>query len=115
MQLLPCNKPTGPLETAPRTSLRADSALETWAGFWNLDDEGYYTRCVYADGSEAWFHLVDELPRDEKFESRGRVIKFYSSRARADIVSMRLMGIASGRPILVGTSRRRARTGGVRS
>ncbi len=113
VQLLPCNCPTGSLETAPRTSLRADTAGERWEGFWSTADEGYYTRCSYADGSDAWFRLVDEAPREERFERpRSRVIKFSSNRAGADVVAMRLMAARGRRPILVGTSRRRPRSAG---
>jgi hypothetical protein len=113
VQLLPCNRPSGSLETAPRTSLRVDSAEERWEGFWSDADEGYYTRCTYADGTERWFRLADEAPREERFERpRSRVIKFSSNRTAVDIVTMRLMAAQGGRPILVGTSRRRSRPAG---
>jgi hypothetical protein len=60
--------------------------------------------------------MADELPREERYEApRTRVIKFYSTRANADVVAMRLMAAKGGRPILVGTSRRRARPAGVLS
>ena len=54
------------LESAPKTSLRADSEQEQWEGFWSVADEHYYTRCVRADGAESWFRMVDEAPRDEQ-------------------------------------------------
>jgi len=79
-------------------------------------DEGYYTRCTHADGRECWFRMADETPREEHFDGlRSRVIKFSSSRARVDGVAMRLMVAKGRRPILVGTSRRRARPAGVLS
>ena len=110
VQLLPCNRPIGSLETAPRTSLRADSPQETWEGFWCVADEGYYTRCTYTDGRECWFRLADAAPRDEHYErSRARIIKFSSSSAHDDVVTMRLMAAHGRRPILVGKSRRRVR------
>lgn len=113
VQLLPCNRPTGSLETAPRTSLRADSPQETWEGFWCIADEGYYTRCTHADGHECWFRLADESPREEHSDGpRARIIKFSSSRAHEDVMAMRLMAARGRRPILVGTSRRRARPAG---
>ena len=116
MQLLPCDRPAGSLETAPRTSLRADSEQESWEGFWCVSDEGYYTRCTYADGRECWFRLADEMPRDEYQDARrARVIKFSSKRAGEDVVAMRLLGVQGRRPILVGTSRRRTRPAEARS
>jgi hypothetical protein len=93
--------------------LRADSAQEKWDGFWSLADEGYYTRCTHADGRECWFRLADEAPRDEPSgRFRAGIIKFSSSRAHDDVVTMRLMAAHGRRPILVGTSRRRARPAG---
>ncbi|HEX7938800.1 MAG TPA: hypothetical protein VF483_07380 [Gemmatimonadaceae bacterium] len=113
MQLLPCNRPTGSLETAPRTSLGTDSPQETWEGFWCIADEGYYTRCTYADGRECWFRLADEAPREDRYDRvRSNIIKFSSTRAHDDVVSMRLMAVHGRRPILVGASRRRVRPTG---
>ena len=116
MQLLPCNRPTGSLEAAPRTSLRADSPQEKWDGFWCVADEGYYTRCTYTDGRECWFRMADETPRDDHFDGpRARVIRFSSKRATEDVVAMRLISSRGRRPVLVGASRRRARPAGVLS
>jgi len=113
VQLLPCNRPVGSLETAPRTSLSADSSQETWAGFWCVADEGYYTCCTHADGAECWFRLADESPRDDQVDRpRIRSIKFSSSGAHDDVVAMRLMAARGRRPILVGASRRRVRPAG---
>ncbi|MGH8526464.1 MAG: hypothetical protein ACREXY_20320, partial [Gammaproteobacteria bacterium] len=52
VQLRLCNPPTGPLESAPRSALREDTANERWEGFWCVADERYYARCVRRDGSE---------------------------------------------------------------
>ena len=113
MQLLSCNRPSGSLESAPRTSLRADSPQETWEGFWCLTDDVYYTRCTGSDGREYWFRMADESPREESWERhRARIIKFSSNRVGADVVAMRLMTAQGRRPILVGTSRRRSRSAG---
>ena len=109
MQLLPCNRPTGLLESAPQTSLRDDSEQERWEGFWSVADEHYYTRCIRTDGAEQWYRLVDEAPRDDtRHWGDGRAISF-SSRpgGRASFVGMRLLAAQGGRPILVGKSRRR--------
>lgn len=109
MQLLPCNRPTGLLESAPQTSLRADSEQERWEGFWSVADEHYYTRSVGQEGAEQWYRLVDEAPRDDaRHWGDGRAIKF-SSRpgGQVSFVGMRLLAAKGGRPILVGTSRRR--------
>jgi hypothetical protein len=65
VHLIPCNPPQGSLEQAPRTSLRpparrlSDSGQERWEGFWCVDDERYYTRCVRADLSEEWYRIHD--------------------------------------------------------
>ena len=68
---------------------------------------------TYADGRECWFRLADEAPREERYERpRTTIIKFSSSRAHDDVVSMRLMAAAGRRPILVGASRRRVRPAG---
>ena len=113
MQLLPCSRPTGSLETAPRTSLRADSERERWAGFWCVTDDAYYTCCTDAEGREVWFRMADEAPRDESWDRpRAKAIKFYSDRAAADVVTMRLLAAQGRKPILVGASRRRSRPAG---
>ena len=112
VQLLPCNRPTGLLESAPHTSLRADSVQERWEGFWSVADEHYYTRCVQVGGAEQWYRLVDEPPRDEsRHWSDSRAIKFSSGSgapcAQVTAVGMRLLAARGRRPILVGMSRRR--------
>jgi hypothetical protein len=116
VQLLPCVRPNGSLESAPRTSLRADSPQERWEGFWCVSDERYYTRCVRDDGSEQWFRLVDEAPGDDANGVRARVIRFPSSSSTRGVLftNMRLVARDGRKPILVGTARRRssARTSG---
>ena len=110
MQLLPCNQPSGTLEPAPRTSLRADTPDERWEGFWCDADERYYTRCTRRDGAEAWFRLVDEMPLDDA-AAGVRIFKFpSSSAAKITVTGMRLLGNSGKRPILVGTARRAPRT-----
>ena len=59
VELLPCNRPQGRLEHAPRTSLCADTVHEKWDGFWSLADERYYTRCTRSDGSQQWYRISD--------------------------------------------------------
>lgn len=106
VQLLPCNKPQGALETAPRTSLRNDTAHERWEGFWCLADERYYTRCVRTDGSQQWFRIVDQMVR-VRADREVRVFTFRPRRTR-DARSL-IVGTTGGRSILVGTSRRAPR------
>ena len=109
VQLLPCVRPDGLMESAPRTSLRADSPQERWEGFWCVTDERYYTRCVRDDGAEQWYRLVDEAPASEADVTRPRVIRFPSSVAgRPEVFGMRLVSRDGRRPILVGTARRRS-------
>jgi len=104
------------LESAPRTSLREDSAHEQWEGFWSVADEGYYTRCVRADGSEQWYRVVDEAPRVAEprvISLRARltrdVLRAAAHDARRAGVpdQMMLMPASKGRRLtLVGTLRR---------
>ena len=63
VDLISCNRPQGPLESAPRTSLRADSAEERWEGFWCVTDDRYYARCVRADGAEQWHSFGESSAR----------------------------------------------------
>ena len=111
MQLLPCPRPIGPLESAPRTSLRADSERERWDGFWS-EDERYYARCTRWDGSEQWYRIEDTRGVIQ-FRRRGLQPRVSAGvpRGSAMIVSTR----AGGGSMLVGTWRRRgARPEGVR-
>ena len=121
MHLLPCHRPIGSLESAPRTSLRADSAHEQWEGYWSVADEGYYAHCVRADGSEQWYRVADEESREHVAEPRVIPLRPRLTRdirgtpahdARRPGVSdqMLLVPASQGRHlILVGTSRRRSR------
>lgn len=110
VQLLPCNRPTGILESAPRTSLRADSAHERWEGYWSVSDEGYYARCACDDGSEQWYRVADEVTNESLTDSR--VIPFRRRKVTYDARQMLLISRPGQRPILVGTSRRRSRKRG---
>lgn len=33
---------------------------ERWEGFWCLDDEKYYARCLAANGREFWYRIADD-------------------------------------------------------
>jgi hypothetical protein len=113
VQLLPCNRPHGSLEAAPRTSLCADSATEKWEGFWCLADERYYTRCVRDDGAEQWYHLVDEPPRAQIRETRVLPLRPRGGREFPVTRHMMLVTPADGsRAILIGGSRRASRAEG---
>lgn len=128
VQLLPCNRPTGLLESAPRTSLRveAEHGPGEWEGFWS-DDERYYLRCARADGAEQWYRIEDEhgvlqfrprrrspAPADARLTAPGLECSCEPAPSRhAMLVSAR----NGGRAMLVGTWRRRgvrAGTGGAR-
>jgi len=121
VHLLPCHRPIGSLESAPRTSLRADSAHEQWEGYWSVADEGYYAHCVRADGSEQWYRVADEESREHVAEPRviplrprlTRDVRGTPARdARRPGVpdQMLLVPASQGRRlILVGTTRRRSR------
>ena len=113
MHLLPCHRPIGSLESAPRTSLRADSAHGQWEGFWSLGDEGYCTRCVRADGSEQWFRIADDASREHIEEPRVMPLRARLTRdaRRAAAPNQMLLAPASDSRglILVGTLRPRAR------
>jgi hypothetical protein len=99
------------LEIAPRTSLRADSALERWEGFWCVSDEGYYVRCVRSDDTEQWYRVSDETAKEI---IGARVLAFRRRRVTQNARQMVLVSRPGQRPILIGTSRRRQRPlGGV--
>lgn len=110
MQLLPCNRPSGSLESAPRTSLRTDSAQERWEGFWSVDDDGYYTRCVREDGSDQWYRVADEAAGKPVREAR--VLPLRPARGREFPVTHRMLLLSpmhGRRPILVGATPRAPR------
>lgn len=109
MQLLPCNRPAGALERAPRTSLTADSPREQWEGFWSVADEQYYTRCVRDDTVEQWYRVVDEAPRPRAREASVIPLRPRGGRVYPATHHMLLVTPADGaRAILIGGSRRRA-------
>jgi len=107
VHLLPCNPPTGQLEPAPRTALRADSAQERWEGYWGVADEAYYARSVRTDGTDQWYRLADE---GSALADRGaRILPLRRPGAsRSNVSRMAVFSRAGERTILVGTSRRRA-------
>lgn len=86
VQLLPCQRPTGTLECAPCTSLRADAEGGDLQGFWREQDGEYYAQRVAEDGSEQWFRIAD-----------ASVTRAYAAR----------WAKLGTRSILIGTSRRR--------
>jgi len=89
VDLIPCNRPQGPLESAPRTSLCADSAQGRWEGFWCVTDDRYYARCVRADGTEQW-HCFGESPAKRRWARSSNVRgTSYVSVRRTSYVSVR--------------------------
>ena len=111
MHLLPCNRPEGQLESAPRSSLSGPETEGHWDGFWGVD-ERYYARCTEADGREYWYRVADDLPAGRK-RRETRVIPLRPRGAQGhvfDVAARRLVVFGSsrsGRTILVGRSRRR--------
>lgn len=121
VHLLPCNRPTGRLEPAPRTALSQDSAHVRWEGFWCVADEGYYTRSVREDGREQWYRVADETTLVTRRSRRARVLPLRRVIVTLDgrrvltntVGRVCLLGSStSKRTILVGTSRRRSRLAG---
>lgn len=113
MHLFPCNRPNGSLEVAPRTSLCADSATERWEGFWCLEDDRYYTRCVRDGSREQWFSIVDESPRARIRETRVLPLRPRGGREYPVTRHMMLVTPVDGsRAILIGGSRRTSRAEG---
>lgn len=109
VHLLPCERPQGTLESAPRTSLRADTVRERWEGYWCDTDEGYYARCVGPDGTDQWFRFGEEETRLAVADER--VLTLRPKDAKHLHTRMILLRPSQGRrPILVGTSRRDTRT-----
>lgn len=98
MHLVPCIPPEGVLEPAPGTSLREAAAGEQWDGFWSVDDERFYTRCVSASG-ERWFRIADIA----RTQPAARVILFPVARQSPRM----FVGRYRGQAMLVGTRPRR--------
>ena len=102
-----------------------DSAQERWEGFWSVADDGYYARCIRADGSEQWYRFADESSGARVAEARviplrprltrdvRRTFTYNAPRALTrDARQMLLVSAGKGRrPILIGTSGRRSRAG----
>jgi hypothetical protein len=111
VQLIPCPRPDDELEAAPPTSLRRDTALERWDGFWSVASERYYARCTQRDGSERWYRVADELRGDDTDGSGQRALSVSSGIGWTGAARVGPMRWFPGRrrPILVGTLRRRPR------
>ena len=109
VHLLPCDRPVGHLEPAPRTSLSGPDGPAEWTGFWGMD-ERYYARCRYADGGEQWYRVADDVVvARRKRETRVLPLRPRGS-GRVRELARRVVVLGSsrsGRTILVGTSRRR--------
>lgn len=109
MQLVPCARPSGPLERAPRTSLRVNTDAERWDGFWSVVDEAYYARCTSLGGTEEWFCYVEVPDRDVAPPEP----KTYRIRRTTETQGRRVMLLLTRsvgrRGVLVGSAHRRAR------
>lgn len=97
VHLLPCHRPTGTLERAPRTSLQPCAHEvpdgEQWDGFWSLDDEKYYARCIERGGREIWYRIAD---------ARGTPVLPLRRRWCDETRSIMMIGRVGRRSMLVG-------------
>lgn len=108
VHLVPCDRPVGQLESAPRTSLSGPGAAAELDGFWGTD-ERYYARSSGADGSERWFRVADAAVVSRK-KRESRVLPLRPRGGSVAVHSRRLVVLGSsrsGRTILVGHSRKR--------
>src|SRR3954469_9392737 len=107
MRLVPCSPPSEPLDAAPRTALLQDFEPGTdWEGFWSRATDAYYTRCTTREGAEHWYRISDEGLESADASHGTRVLHFRSSAMRR--VNLVVAASPSGRPMLVGSSARRA-------
>lgn len=111
MRLVPCSPPSEPLDAAPRTALLRD--LEPgadWEGFWSRATDAYYTRCITRAGTTHWYRIADEtavaVAAAPALADAARVLPFRGDAMRR--VSLILAASPNGRPMLVGSSARRA-------
>jgi hypothetical protein len=109
VHLIPCSRPIGALEGAPRTSLCAETPEEQWEGFWCLRDGCYYACRHAADGSDRWFRIADD--NAVVVGTDIRVLPLRPRAARHSIANRMLLvaPVRGGRAMLIGTSRRGAR------
>ena len=110
MRLVPCSPPSEPLDSAPRTALLCEPEPGTdWEGFWSRATDGYYARCTTPEGAAHWYRITDEAPEPAIMTSVSlapRVLPFRGDAMRR--VSLILAASPNGRPMLVGSSARRA-------
>lgn len=110
MRLVPCSAPPEPLDAAPRTALLRDLEPGTdWEGFWSRTTDGYYTRCTTTAGATHWYRISDELKDtiSVPLSAPGpRMLPFRGAAMRR--LSLVLAASPNGRPMLVGSSARRA-------
>jgi hypothetical protein len=110
MRLVPCSPPSEPLDAAPRTALLRDPEPGTdWEGFWSRATDAYYTRCTTHEGATHWYRITDdtmEIGGAAPISAAARVLPFRGDAMRR--VSLILAASPGGRPMLVGSSVRRA-------
>lgn len=120
VHLLPCSKPEGMLEPAPRTSVGTGesgegdaSASDRWEGYWCVADERYYTCRRTEAGAEQWYRFADEralTPRRGTPVLPLRPRRGTNARRLLDQDARRMVVFGSRtrhRTVLVGTSPRR--------
>ena len=110
MRLVPCSPPSEPLDAAPRTALLGDiEPAADWEGFWSRATDSYYTRCTTHEGATHWYRITDESMEVASLgavTTASRVLPFRGAGMRR--VSLILAASPNGRPMLVGSSARRA-------
>src|SRR5258708_40216416 len=110
MRLVPRSPPLEALDASPRTALLRDPEPGTdWEGFWSRATDAYYTRCATQEGTTHWYRIPDEtmeLAGANPVTTAARVLPFRGDAMRR--VSLILAASPSGRPMLVGSSARRA-------
>jgi hypothetical protein len=88
-----------------------ESVQGEWEGFWCVQDEGYYTRCITTAG-EQWYRVADEASAPERLTGGGAGARVIPMRRRSVPQDGRRMLLLpprygdTGKAILVGTSRR---------
>jgi len=108
MHLVSCARPSGPLERAPRTSLRVNTDAERWEGFWSVVDEAYYARCTTPEGREEWFCYVEEPATAPAPEPNVRRYGVSAETQRRRVMLLLTKSVGT-RGVLVGSAHRKAR------
>jgi hypothetical protein len=99
--------PHGTLERAPTTALRPrtrelDAANEQWDGFWCVEDDRYYARCIRSNGSVEWYSIRDSASATVA-RPVARVLPY-----RRPLATILFVSRGDRSPAFIGVSRRRS-------